>query len=108
MDLIEGIDELFVTIALSRATTGTDGWNNPTQTYASAGTIQGLIRKVSGDEPHTAGKDTPIGQYRLYCRKTTLLNSDRVTLGTDAYEIKDINDVMNFGVLMQVDLEKIG
>lgn len=105
--MIPGIDKFFGPIIVQRKTTVTDTWNNEKYTYAPILTIQGVVRETSGDEPHNAGKDTPISKHRLYSRKTALLPSDRIVYNGQTYEIKNINDVMNFGELLQVDLELI-
>lgn len=106
--MIPGIDKYFVPIVVERKTQITDAWGNPKYTYAPVMTINGVVRELAGDEPHSAGKDTPVSKHRLYCRKTALAASDRITYQGKTYEIKDIKDVMNFGELLQVELEYIG
>lgn len=108
MAMIPGIDKFFVPITIQRKTTGEDEWGNPTNTYEAIGTLQGVIRQTGGNEPFVSGKDTPISSHRLYCRVTTIEPEDRFLFGGKTYSVKNINDVLNFGELLQIDLEYIG
>lgn len=102
--MIAGIDKYFIPLTLETGTPGVDGWNNPKMTYAAAGTISGIIRELSGDEVRAGGKDTPVSTHRMYCRKTAIKQSDRILFENKTYEVTDINDVMNFGQLLQIGL----
>lgn len=68
------------------------------------------IKWLSGKEKLLFNKDTHVLDGLLFCRKpagVTIINSDRVYYNSEYYEITDVRDVNNLGVLLHLSIKKI-
>lgn len=106
--MIAGIDKYFNDITVQRSTTTTDAWGNTIQSWATHLTVKGLIRQLSGSQPSISQNDIAISSHRMYCRVVDITTNDRVVYGGKYYDVVRVNNVMNFGELLQVDLDVIG
>ncbi len=105
--MISGIDKLFEDIVQERSQTIENEYGDLVQGYATLRTIKGRIRQLSADEVVASGKETGISTHRLYTRELDVILKDRFLYKSKNYLVKAVNDVMNFGELLQVDLEVI-
>ncbi|SNR95508.1 phage head-tail adaptor, putative, SPP1 family [Anaerovirgula multivorans] len=106
--MIGNIEKYFEPIEVERFQTVLDEWGNPTKDYGPHITIQGRIRQLNTDERISADKETVFTTHRLYCFPADIKATDRMTYKGKTYEVKgEPNDVMNFGRLMQIELEVV-
>lgn len=105
--MISGIDRLFEDITQERSQTVENEYGDLVQGYAVLRTIKGRIRQLSADEVVASGKETGLSTHRLYTRELDVILKDRFQYKTKNYLVTAVNDVMNFGELLQVDLEVI-
>ena len=105
--MISGIDKLFEDIVQERSQTIENEYGDLVQGYTTLRTTKGRIRQLSADEVVASGKETGLSTHRLYTRELDVILKDRFLYKSKNYLVKAVNDVMNFGELMQVDLEVI-
>lgn len=105
--MIDGIEKHFVDVLIQRSTQGVDNWNNPVQVWADHLTIKGRMRQLNAREQFVSKKDSYFASYRLYCRPVDIQKNDRIVSSGKTYEVKGINDVMEMGILMQVECELV-
>lgn len=68
------------------------------------------IKWLSGREKLLFNKDTHLLDGLLFCRKpvgVTIVNSDRVLYNSEYYEITDVRDVNNLGILLYLSIKKV-
>lgn len=87
-------------------TESTTGWGGD-GSWADTETINCLIRPLSGNERYAADKKTVFSTHRMYCDTMTLTESQRVKHDSKYYDIKFVQNPMNFNRFYQVDLELI-
>lgn len=76
-------------------------------TYGQPSEIQGRIRFLSGSDRIMGDKETYISDHRLYCGASVdISNGDRVEFSGEEFDVVAVNDVMNFGEFLQVELNK--
>lgn len=103
--MIPGIDKYFRPgFIIQRQSSGTDAWDSPKAEWADLATIRATIRMMNGDEVYTSRKTQEKSDHRMYCRKTDIQRTDRVSYMGVLYEVVAVNDVMNFEELLQVEL----
>ncbi len=102
--MINGIDKYFHDIIVERSSKGVDSWGNPVQVWSHHAVIKGIIRQLNGRETFLSGKDTPNATHRMYCRLNDIKTIDRVLYDGVYYDVQNVNNVMNFDELLQVEL----
>lgn len=76
-------------------------------TYAEGVEILGRIRFLSGSDRIMGDKDTYISDHRLYCGTSVgVSEGDRVEFSGKEYDVVAVNNVMNMGGHLQVELKK--
>ena len=105
--MINGIDKYFQDITVERSSKGVDSWGNPIQVWSTHDVVKGVIRQLSGSEANVSNKDTPISTHRMYCRKTDIKTIDRLLFNGVYYDVENVNNVMNFDELLQVELNVV-
>jgi len=106
--MIGNLEEYFEPIDIHVQVEGYDDWGSPTGTsYQYNETIQGRIRQLSGDERYAGQSTTHVSTHRMYCKPTILSYSDRIVYRGESFDIININNVLNFDRLIQVDMELI-
>jgi SPP1 family predicted phage head-tail adaptor len=105
--MIGGIDKFFGPVQIQRSTETVDEWGNPVEVWADHIIVEGKLRQLSGSELYQSRKETPVATHRLYCRLDDITVNDRIVFNDEIYDIIRVNDVMNFGELMQVDAEYV-
>lgn len=83
------------------------------EVYANQFTVRGTIFTLTGDKRFSADKQTLYATHRLLCfpspvSSNIIRKTDRVSDGGTEYKIKFINDVLQYGQLLQIDLEETG
>jgi hypothetical protein len=75
--------------------------------YKAHLTVPARIRQLSGAEVQVGGNDVPVKTHRMYCEPCDIKEPDIVEKHGKIYEVTNVNDVMNFGVLYHVELKTI-
>lgn len=104
--MIDSIVKYFEPIVVQRSTTTTDSWGNPISVWSDFKTIQGRIRHLNSKELFQQ-KDSAVASHRLYTKDFTILITDKIKFDGKIYEVKGLNDVMNFTELNQVELWQV-
>ena len=77
------------------------------KTYSAGTDISGRIRKLTGAEIIVADKDAFTADYRLYCAPAEVISSgDQVEYDSKTFSVVSVNDVMEMGKHLQVDLKR--
>lgn len=104
--MIDGIVKYFEPVVIQRLSVSTDSWGNPISVWSDFKTIQGRLRQLNSKELFQQ-KDSAVASHRLYTKDFTILITDRIKFDGKYFEVKGINDVMNFSELNQVELWQI-
>lgn len=104
--MIHTIVKHFESIVVQRASVSTDVWGNPVSIWADYKTIQGRIRQLNSKELYQQ-KDNAVASHRLYTKDFTILVTDKIKFDGKIFEVKGINNVMNFDELNQVELWQV-
>ena len=84
----------------------TTGWGGD-GSWSDTETIDCLIRPLSGAERYSADKKTVFSTHRMYCDPLALTEKNRVKAEGKFYDVKFVQDPMNFNRFYQVDLELV-
>lgn len=94
-------------IEVKRYTESVDELGNPTKTWADHLTISGRIDAISGDEQIVAGAPSVVATHMLFCRPVDISEKDRIVYKGQEYEVKFVDNPMNYGRFLQISLEVI-
>jgi hypothetical protein len=71
-------------------------------------TCSGVLRQLGGDKRFVSSVHGYDADFRFYADPPKdILPGDRITYGGKNYEVKAVNDVMETGELLQIDLQWI-
>lgn len=101
-------DYLTMTATRLRITAGKNADGTPSETIDQTVTIAGRLRTLSKNVQYTNEKRTVYATHRFYCLPSDLTEADRLSIGGVVYKIAAVNNVMNFNIIMQVDLYRAG
>lgn len=102
------IERFFVPgIIIERYTEGTDELGNPTKSWVQHLVINGRIDALTGDEQSAANAPAVVATHMLFCHPCDITARDRVKYNGVTYQVKFVDDLMNYGRFLQVLLEVI-
>lgn len=106
--MIDGVEVFYESgWELWRWTEETDDYGGVTEDWALQQTIDGRLRPLSGDKKLSAEKDTIFATHKFYCEPTDIKPGDQIRKDDVVYKVKFAPDIMDFGLLMQVELELV-
>lgn len=102
------IERYFVPgIVIERYVEGEDELGNPTKSWQPHLTIDGVIDALTGDEQQVASAPAVVATHMLFCPVVDIKEKDRVKYQGKTYNVKFIDNPMNYGRFLQVSLEVI-
>lgn len=69
--------------------------------------VEGRMRALSGSERYSADKQTFFGTHRFYTSVANIKVTDRIVKEGTTYDIKFVNNVMEFDEFLQCDVEVV-
>ena len=107
MKLKNHIAKYFEDIDIERKVITSGKYNEEIVNWLHHITIKGRLRKLSGNEIVRSDQLQSIGTHRLYCYPADIVKeTDRIVFNGKNYEIIDVNNVMNFDDLLQIECEE--
>lgn len=94
-------------IVVQRYTESTNDLGDSVKTWANHLTISGRIDALSGDEQIVAGAPSVVATHMLFCRPVDISEKDRIVYKGQEYEVKFVDNPMNYGRFLQISLEVI-
>lgn len=102
------IEKYFVPgIIVERYIEGTDELGNAIKTWQPHLAIDGLIDALSGDEQSRADAPAVTATHMLFCPVVDITEKDRVKYRGKVYNVKFVDNPMNYDRFLQVSLEVI-
>lgn len=95
-------------IVVERYTEGTDELGNPTKAWSHHLDIVGRIDALLGNEQQIAGSPTVVVTHMLFCPVVDIVERDRVMYQGRTYEVKFVDNPMNYNCFLQLYLEVKG
>jgi SPP1 family predicted phage head-tail adaptor len=92
-------------ITIERYTEGTDELGNPTKSWVHHLDTVGLIDAQTGNEQLAANAPTVSATHILFCPVIDITEKDRVKYRGKTYNVKFVDDPMNYGRHLEVLLE---
>jgi SPP1 family predicted phage head-tail adaptor len=92
-------------ITIERYVEGTNELGDPTKSWSHHLDITGRIDALTGTEQVVAGAPSVVATHMLFCPIVDVTASDRVLYMGAVYEVKFIDNPMNFNRFLQVYLE---
>lgn len=84
-----------------------DGMGGFTEAWTDGATFRGRLSALPIAERMAADKITVYATHRLYCNNLTIVQKDRIKLGTRYFEIKGIRNPSNISAHLELDLLEI-
>jgi len=92
---------------LWRFTDGTDDYGGTSKTWSKQSDLEGLMRPLTGDRKLSAYKETDFATHKFYMKPADIQQGDEIRKDNVHYKVKNAPDMMNFGMLMQIELEVV-
>ena len=91
----------------TRGTT-VDDWDNTIEGWSTGAAIDGRFRPLSGDRVVRDEAHNVVADAKFYCSADeSMAVGDQLRKGSDEYEITFIQDPMDMGRFLQVELRKL-
>ncbi len=92
-------------IVIERYVETEDELGNPVKQWETHMEISGLIDALDGDEQLSADKVTLVATHMLFCPVVDITEKDRVKYRGQTYDVKFVDNPMNYDRFLQVGLE---
>jgi len=85
-----------------------DSWGNPVEDWSTGSAIDGRFRPLSGDRVVRDEARNIVTDAKFYCSPDESISAgDQLRKGSDEYEVTFVQDPMDMGRFLQVEMRKL-